>query len=265
MRKIRLSLSVALAAVVATVIAVPAFAAPGAQAVNYVALGDSYASGTGAGDYGDSGNCLRSANAYPNLWANANSPAAFTFAACSGAVTSDVLNSQVNSLSSSTTMVTISIGGNDAGFVDVITDCTLGSDQDCINRVEEAKTFARNTLPGRLNNVYAAIKSRAPSAEVYVLGYPRLYMVPGNCSVGLSNTKRSAINDGANTLAEVTAGRVAAAGFNFVDARPAFAGHEICTSDRWLNSLTWPITDSYHPNKRGHALGYLAALNSAVG
>jgi lysophospholipase L1-like esterase len=261
MRMLRLSLAAGLAAVAVTALAVPAFAA----GENYVALGDSYASGTGAGDYGDSGDCMRSANAYPNLWTNANAPASFTFAACSGAVTQDVLNSQVSSLSSDTTMVTISIGGNDAGFVDVITDCTLGSDQGCIDRVEEAKAFGTSELPGRLDNVYAEIASRAPNAEVFVIGYPRLYKVPGSCSVGLSDTKRAAINDGADTLAAVTAERAGAAGFNFIDMRGPFTGHEICSGDWWLNSLTWPVTDSYHPNKNGHALGYLPALTSAAG
>ena len=59
-----------------------------AAAVNYVALGDSYSSGLGAGDYlSSSGSCDRSADAYPEQWAAANSPATFTSAACSGATT----------------------------------------------------------------------------------------------------------------------------------------------------------------------------------
>ena len=67
-------------ALVAT--AVPANAAT----VNYVALGDSYSSGVGAGNYySSSGSCDRSPNAYPALWAAANSVTTFTFAACSGA------------------------------------------------------------------------------------------------------------------------------------------------------------------------------------
>jgi lysophospholipase L1-like esterase len=87
---------------------IPAQAAP---AVNYVALGDSYASGVGAGSV--SGSCGQSPNAYPALWATASSPASFKFAACSGATTSDVISSQLSSLSSSTTLVSMTIGGND--------------------------------------------------------------------------------------------------------------------------------------------------------
>ncbi|WP_197318519.1 SGNH/GDSL hydrolase family protein [Saccharomonospora sp. NB11] len=243
--------------------AVSATAAP--AAVNYVALGDSYSSGVGAKDYGDSGDCMRSANAYPQLWANAHSVSSFKFVACSGAVTSDVIN-QASAVDSSTTFITVSVGGNDAGFANVMTTCTTTSDSGCIARVEEAKTFARNTLPGRLDNVYSTLKSKAPNAQIVVLGYPHFYEIGGSCSVGLSDTKREAINSGADTLAEVTAARAAAHGLTFVDMRPAFKGHEICASgERWLHSLTWPVVESYHPTANGQRYGYYAALTSVTG
>ena len=45
-------------------------AAEAASAVSYVALGDSYSSGLGAGDnISSSGSCDRSARAYPEQWA----------------------------------------------------------------------------------------------------------------------------------------------------------------------------------------------------
>src|SRR5689334_13094633 len=98
-----------------------------ATAVHYVALGDSYSSGVGAGS--TSGSCSQTSNAYPSLWAAANSPASFTFAACSGATTSDVISSQLSSLNSSTTLVSITIGGNDVGFSSIMETCVLGSTQ----------------------------------------------------------------------------------------------------------------------------------------
>jgi hypothetical protein len=113
--------------------------------------------------------------------------------------------------------------------------------------------------------VYAAIRQRSPSARVVVLGYPRFYKVPGSCVVGLSDTKRSAINSGADTLTQVTSGRAAAAGFTYVDMRTSWTGHEICSGDLWLNSLTWPVEESYHPNKNGQSKGYLPALNTITG
>jgi lysophospholipase L1-like esterase len=264
-RPFAMSLLTALTVVGATL----GFAAPAsAQAVGkYVALGDSYSSGTGAGSYGSSGSCKRSANAYPQLWANSHAPSTFSFAACSGAVTSNVLSSQISSVTSDTALVTISIGGNDAGFADVMTDCNLGSDSSCVSRNNEAQTFARNTLPGRLDGVYTAIRDRAPNARVIVIGYPRIYQLGGSCALGLSETKRAAINASADVLAQVISGRAGAFGFTFVDGRTAFAGHEICASGtRWLNSLTlFPISDSYHPNVAGQRDGYYAALNRVTG
>jgi lysophospholipase L1-like esterase len=255
----------ALLAVVALVVAMLAIVLPASAAgENYVALGDSYSSGTGAGDYGDSGSCKRSANSYAQLWANSHDVSSFTFVACSGAVTSDVLSSQVNSLSADTNFVTISIGGNDAGFTDVMIDCTLGSDDACVDRVNEAADFAQTTLAGRLDDTYAAIRSAAPSAQVVVLGYPHFYQVPGSCSVGLSDVKRTAIDGGADTLDGVISDRASAAGFTFVDVRGAFSGHEICSDDVWLHSVTVPVDESYHPTAQGQSGGYYAALNSAT-
>ncbi|MGB3443299.1 MAG: SGNH/GDSL hydrolase family protein [Actinophytocola sp.] len=257
----RSALVVAVAATTAFGLAAPASAAAG----KYVALGDSYSSGTGAGSYGSSGSCKRSANAYAQLWANANAPSAFSFVACSGAVTSDVLNNQVSAITSDTALVTISIGGNDAGFANVMVTCNTSSDATCVSRNNDAQNFARSTLPGRLNNVYTQIRNRAPSARVVVLGYPHIYQLGGSCWVGLSETKRAAINQSADVLASVISGRAAAYGFTFVDARSAFAGHEICASGtRWINSVTWPVDESYHPNATGQRGGYYTALEAVA-
>ncbi|MFC6090249.1 SGNH/GDSL hydrolase family protein [Saccharothrix lopnurensis] len=254
MRPVKTLLSAAVAFAASLALVTPAHAA----GANYVALGDSYSSGTGTGSYySDSGSCKRSQYAYPALWAAANAPASFTFVACSGARTGDVLNNQISALASTTSLVSISIGGNDAGFSDVITSCTLGTDASCTNRVNQAKAYATGTLPGQLDNVYTQIRNRAPSAKVVVLGYPRLYKVPGTCSVGLSDTKRAAINSAADTLHQVISARAGARSFTYRDLRGAFTGHEICSSDWWLNSLSWPVDESYHPNRNGQRLGYL--------
>ena len=111
-------------------------AADAASEVSYVALGDSYSSGVGAGNYiSSSGNCERSYDAYPEQWAASHSPASFVSVACSGATTADVLSSQVSALSASTTLVSITIGGNDAGFSSVMETCVLESTGSCLSAV----------------------------------------------------------------------------------------------------------------------------------
>ncbi|MQA11969.1 MAG: lipase [Pseudonocardiaceae bacterium] len=256
---------VAIAGLGLGVLVTPASAAQAENAENYVALGDSYSSGVGVGDYGDSGDCKRSAHAYPQLWADGHDVAGFDFVACSGAKTGDVLEDQVSALGEDTSLVTISVGGNDTGFSDVMVSCNTGSDDACVERVEEAKTVARQELPGKLDSVYGEIAERAPSAEVIVLGYPRMYELNGSCDAGLSETKREAINGGADTLNEVTAERASAAGVRFVDVRPAFTGHEICSDDWWLKSVSYPVDESYHPNAAGQQGGYHDPLTEVTG
>lgn len=153
--------------------AAAAQASPTAAATGYVALGDSYSSGVGADSYiSSSGDCLRSTKSYPYLWAAAHSPSSFAFTACSGARTGDVLAGQLGPLNSSTGLVSISIGGNDAGFADVMTTCVLNSDSGCLSRIATAKAYVDSTLPGQLDSVYSAISAKAPAAHVVVLGYP---------------------------------------------------------------------------------------------
>src|SRR5437868_1181491 len=84
-----------------------------AATVNYDALGASYSSGTGTGSYDLDSTCQRSSRAYPAKWAAAHTTSSFKFVACSGAKTTDVLNNQLGSLGSSTSLVSITIGGND--------------------------------------------------------------------------------------------------------------------------------------------------------
>ena len=231
---------------------------------HYVALGDSYSSGTGAGSYDpDSGACKRSANAYANLWAEANTTESFKFVSCSGATTATVASGQLGALSSSTTLVSVTVGGNDAGFGDVMRTCVLSSASTCRNRVAQAEEYMRGTLPGRLDSLYSKIRSRAPSARVVVLGYPRLYTIVDGCA-GIGNAKRTALNGAADTLAGVTRQAAGRAGFTWSDVRDEFSGHELCSGDDWLNAVTIPIGSSYHPTARGHRLGYLPAMTASA-
>jgi lysophospholipase L1-like esterase len=251
--------AVSLSAAAITVATTPAYA----SSTNYVALGDSYSSGNGAGSY-DGSSCERSSNAYASKWAAAHSPASFSFVACSGATTADVRNNQLSALNSGTTLASITIGGNDAGFADVMQTCVLSSDSTCVSAVNSAENTMRTTLPGSLSSLYGAMRAKAPSARFVVLDYPHLYIITSFC-VGLSNTKRNALNAAADVLDGVISTAASNAGFTFADVRNQFKGHELCSGDGWLNSVTWPIGDSYHPTALGQSSGYLPAFTSAAG
>ncbi len=265
-----------IAAIVIPPIGVPALAIgtltglPGATAatsVRYVALGDSYSSGVGAGNYdSSSGSCERSANAYPQRWAATNAPASFVSVACSGATTSAVLNSQISAVTSSTTLVSITIGGNDAGFSRIMRTCVVKSDRACSSAISYAEDFAATKLPARLGTTLRAIHARAPSARIVVLDYPEFYdLSKSRTCIGISATKRSAIDQGADQLDSVISAAAARNGDTFADVRRHFSGHEICDSNGWLRAVTWPVNQSYHPTASGQELGYEPAFRAAAG
>ncbi|MFE9748411.1 SGNH/GDSL hydrolase family protein [Saccharothrix saharensis] len=233
--------------------------APAPVAPELVALGDSYAAGLGAGDEATD-DCRRSPHAYPELWARRNG-ASLVFAACAGARTGEVAG-QAEQITPSATLVTITAGGNDAGFGDVMTTCTLNGDDECVQRVDVAVRFIKDELPGRLDALYGAVRDRTKT-EVVVLGYPRLFSFETWCL--MSGRKREAVNRAADALAEVTADRAAAAGFTYADVRQPFDDHGVCAEEPWLNGLVLvPVDRSYHPNRAGHESGYLPALTAAT-
>jgi lysophospholipase L1-like esterase len=234
-------------------------------AVHYVALGDSYSSGVGAGNYiSASGNCERSTDAYPEQWAGAHSPASFVSVACSGATTANVLSSQVPALSAKTTLVSITIGGNDAGFSNVMETCVLESTSSCMNAVETAEDFIAAQLPGRLDSTLRAIRAHAPSAKVVVLGYPDLYDLNSGTCLGLSTEDRVALDGGANDLDSALQAAAQANHDTFGDVRSKFSGHEICDSDSWLHAVDiFAVSSSYHPTAAGQELGYLPVFTAA--
>ncbi|HEX9063759.1 MAG TPA: SGNH/GDSL hydrolase family protein [Streptosporangiaceae bacterium] len=256
-------------AVTAAAAGLAAFTAIGparaAGPVNYVALGDSYSSGDGAGSYSD-GSCLESANAYPVLWHNSHG-GTFTNETCSGATTSDVINGQLGSLSASTTLVTITIGGNDVGFASVMTTCVLSSTSTCVSAVQQAESEARTVLPGLLDTTFADIRAHAPNAKIVVLDYPAFYdLSKSSTCIGLSTTDRTYLNQGAGVLDSVIQAETGKYGDTYVDVNPYFAGHQICDSHSYLISVDWlNLGDSYHPNANGQQYGYLPALVAVTG
>lgn len=264
MHKVRLSLLTAVAFALAMLVGIGPADAAGAR---YVALGDSYASGVGSGSYiSSSGSCLRSTRAYSQLWANTHAPASYTSVACSGAKTTDVTATQLSALSSSTTLVSITVGGNDVGFSTVMEDCVIYSTTTCVNEVNAAENTARTQLPGWLDTTYNGIRAHAPNAKVVVVDYPRFYHDVWWC-IGLSSTDRDKINEGADVLDGVIQAAATRHGFAFADVRSAFAsGHEICDGSSWLHSIDWAdLVQSYHPTASGQSGGYLPAFAAQAG
>jgi hypothetical protein len=239
--------------------------APSAYAVapSYVALGDSYASGTGTRSYIDDGtSCQRSTYAYPSLIA-ASRGYSLTFKACSGAKIPDVTNNQLGALSSATNFVSISVGGNDAGFSSVLTECAQPWwSSDCNGAIDTAQNYINNTLPGKLSTLYASIRAKAPYAKVVVVGYPRIFNGE-DCNAGtwFSPAEETRLNATADLINSKTSAQASAKGFSFANPTSRFVGHAVCDDVEWLNGLSNPISESYHPNKTGHSSGYVPTVS----
>jgi lysophospholipase L1-like esterase len=237
----------------ALVIAGALVPAASAAASQYVALGDSYSSGVGTRVfYESSGECKRGPEAYPPKVASQKGYS-LNFEACSGAQTGNVNEKQLGNLNSTTALVTITIGGNDVGFSNVIIECALYY-FGCGEAIEEANWKIANELPGKLETTYGKIRSKAPNAHVIVLGYPRLFTKEGaTCNANfLTSSNEKKMNESGNKLDAVIKARAEYHGFTYVDPRTAFEPHEVCSSEEWLNGQSNPLEESYHPNVKGH-------------
>jgi lysophospholipase L1-like esterase len=233
---------------------------------SYVALGDSYSSGTGTRTYlSDGTSCQRSVYAYPSLLA-AGKGYTLNFRACSGATTADVSALQLSALGPGTAYVSLTVGGNDAGFADVLSTCAQPSwSSDCNGAIDRAQSIITGPLPTRLTSLYAAIRSRAPQAKVVVAGYPRVFNGEDcNAFTWFSPTEETRLNATADLLNSRISAAAAAAGFTFANPTTVFVGHAVCDGVEWLNGLSSPVSESYHPNRSGHASGYAPVVGSRL-
>ncbi|WJH23821.1 SGNH/GDSL hydrolase family protein [Pseudarthrobacter defluvii] len=261
----------AFAAALATLAITAGFAAAPAQAVDkekYIALGDSYAAGQGAGPYLDA--CYRSNNAYSELADEAKSIQLVVNAACSGKTTWDVVNSQLRQLNKSTELVTITAGGNNIGFGDIITSCGAALANPAAGPSCDAATASAAAMiqSGQLTqdviSMIQSVKAAAPNARIVVTGYPYLYdPVTPNPADPLSLFIQQATVL-ANGLDASIAAAASATGVQYVDVRGAFTGHGVNSGDPWINlDLANPASpDNFHPNAAGYE-AYFAALSAS--
>ncbi|MCK2215238.1 GDSL-type esterase/lipase family protein [Actinomadura sp. ATCC 31491] len=280
-----------------------AFVPTGKPKVDYVALGDSYSAGQGNEPYDEVSNftlgtrgstCHRSkADAYARLVRWPGSAAtienearagagttSFALLACSGAQTKHVTGDayangeppQIDQgyLNAGTDLVTMTIGGNDVGFSDIINRCT--TTLDCRDpSTEQAITGVEGTLAG----TYEKIHQQAPNARIIVLGYPHLFdpqkEAPLTClsSVRIGQLDALWLNEMTDKMNGVIAAAVArarqqGAAISFVDPVPAFTGHAICDDDPYVRAVD-VTTDgaSYHPNPEGQR-AYAALVQSEL-
>ena len=258
-RRARSTRGLAIGAVIALIglfgATAPALAAPPtAPVVKYVALGDSYAAGQGAGDPLDA--CLRSTAAYPVLLDAEPRTNLIRTAACSGATIADVATKQLSQVNKGTTLVTITVGANDLGIGTIYAACSVQDDSlECQTAVAQALVLVdlnNPTLRNRIKDLVLAVAERAPNARIVVTDYPMPF-VP--VLYGLTDQ----INDATIFLnyhlySGVAAARSAGANVLFAAAAGGFHGHEIGSRDPWLGADPSDPVTFLHPTARGQEL-----------
>ncbi len=255
----------------------------------YVALGDSFQSGEGAGNYEpgtdwDGNSCRRSYAAYPHLLLQRGTTRlSLDFRACSGAVMRDMYRAQkadqgpqLDALGSDTRLVTVGIGGNDLGFVGTLAGCLLShAIGDWADPVTNWwRSCARNqgpaidakvaelregTLARELSDLYADIRRRAPNARVVVVDYPQFFTPTGlggysGCA-GVRSSDQVWLNEKVRQANEAIASIATRAGFEHASMTTALAGHHLCDAEPGMNPFSLEnVSGSFHPNALGHAL-----------
>ena len=264
--------------VAALVMALPASVA---QAQEYVALGDSYAAGPLIPVQLPPFGCLKSGNNYGQL---ANRSLAYTYrdATCSGAETEDMTAPQgvsprpnppqFDSLRPTTTLVSITIGGNDIGFSSVAEDCfsqtnqgTPCQDRYVVGGVDEISRRIQETAP-KVAQTIQGIKTRSPNAKVLVVNYAAIMPDTGpGCwpVMPIADGDVPYIRAKQKELNQMLADQAAANGATLVDWYTASIGHDACKPPgiKWVEGAA-PANAAapVHPN----LLGMLGAANLVV-
>jgi lysophospholipase L1-like esterase len=273
---------------------VPALNGPAATVAalsgRVVALGDSYTAGAllptdlKASPLG----CLRSSKAYPERVAAALG-ASLTDVACASAGVQDMTAAQqtnlgtnapqLNALAPDDSVVLLTLGGDDLGFMNVLDKCMELSFTDpwgspCRAHYTKGGTdqlaAAVQAEAPRMAEVLAAIAARAPQARIVVVGYPDLFPLSGGCwpAVPITDGDIAYLRGIELQLNAMLAADAKAANDTFVDTYNPTIGHDFCQPEsvRDVEGLlpgSWVLP--FHPNARGQAViaaAVLAALRA---
>ncbi|MCV7217331.1 SGNH/GDSL hydrolase family protein [Mycobacterium crocinum] len=237
----------------------------------YVALGSSMAAGPGirpraAGSPLPAG---RSARNYPHLTAE-RLGLDLVDVTYSGATTANVLRDsqrgappQITALDGSEDLVTVTIGGNDVGYVPLLFAATLPSVlrtlpvlgdtlRELLNPT--AREAALNEVGAALREVGEAVRSRSPRARIMFVDYLTLLPPPGTPAPPLADDVADLGRHVAQRLAEETAAAAQATGCEVGHAADASRDHHAWSAYPWTigagSLLPWR-PKPWHPNAAG--------------
>lgn len=235
-------------------------------------MGDSAAASPGVPDPAPLPGCQKSTNDYPSVLARQLKPASFADVTCSGATSDDITSRaqltpdgpvppQIDAVHTDTTLITITIGGNDVGLAAEAAQCRAASidSPPCADRlVSDGVDRISAAITARVP-LWAAviddIRAKAPAARIILVGY-LTYIRPGGCfpvqlavskDADYFQAKVDELDDRQKQLA-------AEKHIDFFDTRPLSVGHDMCApiSQRYVEGFD-PANPAapLHPNARG--------------
>jgi lysophospholipase L1-like esterase len=216
----------------------------------YVAMGSSYASGPGITVSADTppNRCARSADNYAHQLARKRDLHLIDVS-CGGATTAHILGPwqelppQIDAVTLDTKLVTVTIGGNDVGFVSgLMTAETTVPDEAAWVKLEDAMT-----------RIAQEVHHRAPQARLIFVDYIDIVPETGSCpAVPLPEKAADRARITASRLAQVTAAVARREGAGLIRASELSRGHDACAKDNWATGTLRPAGASffvpYHPN-----------------
>ncbi len=232
--------------------------APNSFTRNYVALGDSFSSGEGAGSYIEGTNtkkvnmCHTSTNSYPYWIASHTKLDSFMSIACSGAIINNFWGITQYPLTSikdryfpgklpqkdmlgNANVITLTMSGNDIGFGDKLSYC-LKDSMNCYNSYEERIEIANQILEQqpRLVDLYKELLGKWPNKrKVYVVGYPQILNTDpsAKCAYNVQFTayQRTMANDLISYFNAVIKSAAVEAGAFYVGSESSLDNYKLCS------------------------------------
>lgn len=237
----------------------------------YVAIGSSMAAGPGIGPRakGAPWGSGRSARNYPHLVAR-RCGLDLVDVTFSGATTAHVLADrqrgvppQICAVDGSESLVTITVGGNDVGYIPLLMAASLPR---AVRRLPllgprmselldgDARNRALDAVFESLCAVGLAVRERAPRARVFFVDYLTVLPPVGTPAAPLSEADADLGRHVAATLEGLTADAAAATGCEVVRAAAASREHHAWSAEPWTTRPGVPLPGRaapLHPNAAG--------------
>lgn len=170
-------------------------------------------------------------------------------------------------------IITIGIGGNDAGLMDKLATCASpGTCRWVSDKDKKAQTAIEiANMFNKLIKTFQDIHDKSKNSKVYAIGYPKIINPDGKCSISIrtmfNQEERVFINESVSYLNQVIKNAAKRAGIGFIDNENSLANQVLCGDKEPLamngvkfgddSKVAWVVNignETFHPNHIGHQL-----------